>query len=129
MSDKLVWGIDWSGDGKWIASGGVDQTVKVWHADTGKLYKTLTGPEKTVARVAITRDGSRVAATCFDGVVRVWDVGSGKIATSFTFETPGTGNVAFSPDGKRLAASGPGVVKILELPTKTQSEQVPSGPK
>lgn len=128
-SDKPVWGIDWSADGKWIVSGGVDRTGKVWHADTGKLSKTLTGPEKNVARVAITRDGSRVAATCFDGVVRVWDVGSGKSAASFVFETPGTGNVAFSPDGKRLAASGPGVVKVLELPTKTQPEKAPSGPK
>src|SRR5204863_378020 len=30
-----VWGVAWSGDGKWIATGGVDQQVRVWHAATG----------------------------------------------------------------------------------------------
>jgi WD40 repeat protein/tRNA A-37 threonylcarbamoyl transferase component Bud32 len=114
--EKAVWGVAWSGNGKWIASGGLDQLVTVWDAATGVPRQTLRGAGKQVARVAIDRHGGRVAATCFDGVLRVWDVETGQVSHAFTFANAGTGGVAFSPDGRRLAGAAPGVVQVFDLP-------------
>ena len=38
-----VYSVAWSPDGKTLASGSSDQTVKLWEAATGKLLTTLQG--------------------------------------------------------------------------------------
>ena len=64
-----------SPDGKTIASGSADYTVRLWNAETGELMHTLTGHAYTVQSVSFSPDGSIVASGSDD--IRIWDANTG----------------------------------------------------
>ena len=71
---EKVWSVALSPNGSKIASGGVDNTVRVWEAATGKrvLDGPLEGHNGTVWSVAWSPDGSKIASGSRDNTVRVW---------------------------------------------------------
>jgi WD40 repeat protein len=98
--------VEFSPDGKWLAAGGNDQTVRVWNAATGKEAFTLRGHNGFVKSVAFSPDGKRLASAIHSfktGEVKIWDLSSGK--EEFTLRGHGDTviDLAFNPDGRRLA--------------------------
>ena len=67
-----------SPDGKRIASGSDDQTVKVWDADSGARNATLKVHASRVWGVAFSPDGKRIASASADDTVMVWDALGGQ---------------------------------------------------
>ena len=51
-----------SPNGKILASGGMDSTIKLWNASTGELLHILPVPEQTVKSLAFSPDGSMLAS-------------------------------------------------------------------
>jgi WD40 repeat protein len=105
-SDGEVCSLSFSPDSKLLASGGGDETMKVWDAATGKqlFSKTQKG---IFSCVAFSSNGKRLVSACgaIDQPVKVWEVATGNEVLSL--ETRGcTNSVAFSPDGKNIAANG-----------------------
>lgn len=68
----LLYSIDFSPDGRTIATGGMDRSVKLWDARYGNELATLSGHIGTVFSVAFSPDGDRLASGSFDTTVRVW---------------------------------------------------------
>jgi WD40 repeat protein len=101
-----VGSVCYSPDGRRIASGSDDKTIKIWDAETGRELRTLEGHADGVRCVCWSPDGRRLASASADGTVRVWDAEGG--TELFALEEPGEGVscVAYSPDGKRLATGG-----------------------
>ncbi|MBI3684027.1 MAG: WD40 repeat domain-containing protein, partial [Acidobacteria bacterium] len=97
----------WSGDGRQLASGSDDKTVRLWEPDTGKLVRTLEGHENGVLAVAWSGDGRQLASGSDDQTVRLWEPDTGKPGKLIrTLE--GHLGAVFSVcwlDGDRLASS------------------------
>ena len=76
--DDTVLSLDFSPDGKWLASGGSDKLAKVTDVETGKPVHVLEAHTHHVMGVAFRADGRILATSGGDGVVNTWDMQSGE---------------------------------------------------
>ncbi|WP_437680875.1 pentapeptide repeat-containing protein [Sorangium sp. So ce131] len=96
----------WSPDGRRLATAGYDQTVRLWHADTGQELARLEGHTDWVLAVAFRPDGARLASAGYDQTVRIWHAGTGKELARLEGHTDWVRAVAWHPSGERLASAG-----------------------
>ena len=103
-------------DGRRIAWGSDDHTVRVWDTNTGSLRALDVGGEGKVWSVAFSPGGVFVATGSDDGTVQVWDASSGAKVGKAMRQTGAVYSVAFSPyDGQRIATgSSGGAVRVWE---------------
>src|SRR4051794_29299592 len=59
--------------GKKLVSGGRDNSVRVWDANTGKELCLLKGHTADVNSVTVSRDGRLIASASADGTIRLWE--------------------------------------------------------
>ncbi len=109
----MVDSVAFSPDGRTLASGSVDNTIKLWDAATGKLLRTLEGHSSTVESVAFGPDGRTLASGSVDNTIKLWDVASSKLLRTLQGHSNNVESVAFSPDGRTLASgSVDGTIKL-----------------
>jgi WD40 repeat protein/serine/threonine protein kinase len=129
-SQGFVRSVAVSPDGRLIATAGtLDGAVKLWHADTGQKFKTLSGHlEKEPVMCTFSPDGRRIASVgCAmnrTNQLLIREVDTDKEILRLPVRTSGGASLAFSPDGRKVAvASGiPGVaaegwVKVYDAET------------
>jgi WD40 repeat protein len=112
--------VAFSPDGKTLASGSDDKTVKLWDVATGKEKATLRGHTDEVWYVAFLPERKTVVSGSLDGTVRLWDVTTGKQMASLRCFVPSEemrwGGMVASPDGTTLAVvTKDEAVKLLDL--------------
>lgn len=105
-----------SPDGTLIASGGMDNSVKLWEAVTGREVRSLHGHANEVTLLAFSPDGRRLASGSQDSV-KIWEVESGRLLRGFGNRI-GVRGLAFSPDGSRLAAGDGPLLRQWNLTTE-----------
>jgi WD40 repeat protein len=112
---REVYTVVWSPDGKRIASGSRDTTVKVWDATDGGNPYTYSGYTDTVFSVAWSPDGKRIASGSGDKTVQIWNAVDGGNVATYRGHADTVQSVAWSPDGKRIASgSRDGTVQVWD---------------
>jgi WD40 repeat protein len=112
-----TWSVAFSPDGRCLAAGGRDMSVRVWELDAVNSDTTNAQPLydlecrvgdwwKPVESLAFNPDGT-VLACASDGVM-LWDMATGANLPVISGEPDfwGDTHVAFSPDGRTLATTG-----------------------
>ena len=96
--------VAFSPDGRTIASGSDDHTVRLWEAASGRLLRVLAGHGSDVKSVAFSPDGRTIASGSWDDTVRLWEAASGRLLRVLEGHGDPVESVAFSPDGRTIAS-------------------------
>ena len=104
--EQDIYSLDFASNGRLIASGSGDHTVRVWDIQETREVLSLT-IEDGVTTVAISPGGDYVAAGSLDKSVRVWDIRSGHLIARLDGQDghkDSVYSVAFGPDGESLVS-------------------------
>ncbi|MCT4352192.1 serine/threonine protein kinase [Streptomyces sp. Je 1-79] len=108
-----------SRDGKFLATGGNDTTLKLWDLTARREKATFEGHTDAVWAVAFSPDGS----TLYSGALMelfAWDANSGaakKKLAAYESEDDFVKCLAVSPDGKTLAVGVGGRIELMDPST------------
>ncbi|GMI68489.1 WD-40 repeat 26 [Hibiscus trionum] len=97
-----IWSLQFSHNGKYLASSSNDCTAIIWEVDANgvSLKHKLSGHQKPVSSVSWSPNDHQLLTCGVEEVVRRWDVSSGECL--HVYEKAGLGMVScgWSPDGK-----------------------------
>jgi hypothetical protein len=125
VHSDAVLSLDFSPDGKYLASSSADRFVRVLDLDSGRIVKAFEGHTSYVLAVAWKRDSRMLASAGADNVIKVWDFvtgerkknieGAGKEVTSIAFVGVTDQAVATSGDNQvRLVRANGEKVRSFE---------------
>jgi WD40 repeat protein len=113
-----VTAVAFSPDNKLLASGSVDNTVKLWDVAARQELRTLTGPRTQIGAVTFSSDGQWLAGGGLGGTIHLWNVFTGQGGRSLAGHSLKVLALAFSPDNRLLASgSADNTIKIWDLET------------
>ena len=68
--------VAFSPDGRILASGSVDNSIRLWNVDTEKHIRTLIGHTGQIKSIKFSSDGKTLASCSIDGTILLWNLAS-----------------------------------------------------
>ena len=105
-----------SPDGKQLACGSEDNTIKLWNALTGELIAIFTGHHGFVNTLTFSPDGDTLASGGTDGTVQFWDIKNRKPMPNRIAGHLWMATASMSNDGSKLVSvSDNSIISIWDL--------------
>ena len=110
-----------SGDGRLVASGSHEGTIRLWETAHGRLVATLQGHTGGVQSVALSGDGRVLVSGSHDGTIKLWATQGvhegGQLLATLKGHASAVRCVALSGDGELVAScSVDGTIKLWTAP-------------
>ncbi|GJN90154.1 hypothetical protein Rhopal_003153-T1 [Rhodotorula paludigena] len=103
---SAVFCVAWSPRGDLVASGGMDETVRVWDVQKGRCMRVLPAHSEPVSAVQFSRDGTMLVSGSWDGYIRIWDTATGQcLKTIANEDNAPVAHVRFTPNSRFLFTS------------------------
>ncbi len=103
---KQVNHVAFSPDGRWIASAGWDNHVKLWRAQDGKFVSNLRAHVAAVYQVCFSGDSRLLVSASKDTTIKSWDVKTGKLVGDLPGHADEVYAVDWAPDGMKVGSGG-----------------------
>ncbi len=111
-----VWSVAFSPDGRTLATGSDDNTLRLWDPRTGQERAVLTGHNGAVFAVAFAHSGTFLVSGGGDGAIRLWNVAERREEEGLPLRNGNVRRVAISRDDRILAvASNTQGVELWDL--------------
>jgi eukaryotic-like serine/threonine-protein kinase len=102
--DPVIDVLDFSPDGKLLATGAADHKVRLWEVASGKLLRTFaTKGASGTQQVKFSQDGQRLVAAA-GNTLYLWEVESARSLLTYVGPTQNSFGI-FSPDGSLLVSA------------------------
>jgi WD40 repeat protein len=119
--DFFVASVVFSPDGRILASGSDDRTIRLWDTQTGASLAILRGHKRGITQVAFSPDGKYLASGSRDRSIRLWEVDTGKEFTKFKGHEGAVTSVLFTKDNRYLiSGSNDRTIRIWDLETREE---------
>jgi len=106
--DLYLRSLCFSPDGKYLACGAEDRTVKLWDIEKQEMHHTFTGHNMDIYSVDYSQDGKFIVSGSGDKKAKIWDVERKQclytLGNDEVGPKDGVTSVAISPDGRLVAA-------------------------
>lgn len=118
-----MWAAAWAPSSNILATGSVDESVKLWHESSDGLEQKhhVLGYSLGVISLAVDSAGTYGAATSLDSMVRVWDMNDYSTKAVLPLPPSETWSLAFAPatEGEQLqvavAGGSSNTVRIIDV--------------
>jgi len=105
-SSLFIEDLEFSPDGKMLASAGFTEGIKVWDVATGAEVFRFVDQYNGAEGVSFSPDGKLLATRTGAYLTNLFDISTWQVIHTLDGETTYSGGVAISPDGKFLATAG-----------------------
>lgn len=104
-SKDAVFALAFSPDGKMLASGGYDRTIRLWDVIAKKELRQTSPLSDPIYGLTFSRDGKTLISSGPETRLRLWDVATWLERFPAGKPSWAISTIAYAPDGKRMAVA------------------------